>query len=1026
MRPISLTVEGLRSFRKPVTIDFADRNQLAIVGDTGAGKSSILDAITYALYRQTTFSKQPNQELMNALAMQMRVVLTFAVAGETWIVTRALKRPSGDVASVTPTLRRVADDGVALESVEGAADVDDRIRRIVGLDGDAFLRTVVLPQGNFARLLIADKPAERATVLRQVWRTDELEAAGEVAGLKATETGKLRAGLETAASLHPDDPEVCLAALRKTRTERRKEARKTKQDLDGVSAAIAALQQAENEGELCQDVLRHVEGVAVSPLVTRLDQIVQNTSEITREENRLNRKIATIQHKLTELAPDARLLAELGETIAKLDRVALYIGNADNVARSLRDRSVDMKTAQDDAAKAQQKEDGHRRDAEVHGSGKDALDNALAAAEAHSTKVRERYAACEASRSNLATARQELLDLQEEVESHAALATKLREEVNARHQTKERMDALLEEAKRTDFAASAAQGFHAGDDCPVCAQTLPNDWQAPMNADIADAKAAATAAGHALVDARRESGEVEVTLAASRSRRDDAGQAVGVGEVQFSDALQVLQDLVPGLLDELPDELPDEETVLGPLDDKLARAKKTVEQHDSKQRILDQVLNDARLRTAAAKAKAEGLAPQLEAAGRGFAESTTVLKRELADLPEPFQPSILVPDDWRGFDAIDRTDLHQKRAAAKDRRAELLEKDKERKALEGERKELEEKQKQIAVRREQKVAVPLSQLCREANTHIQALTLAVGRLDIPQSLPATLASADVTKIRSGLTEIRATFDAVHKKATERVDHAMEKRGAASATLTKFAECFNVKEDDWQAVADAAGEADETARLHKLQAEKAFDDFSAIFDDVRKLRALLAETRAKERALTDVANALKPGGFLKWLTLRRSRSLLSHASVLLKQMSGGRYAFADPDEADAPWHVLDSDSGQARSPASLSGGEQFIAALALALGMVEMMARSGGKLESLFLDEGFGSLDRNNLDAAVEALAMVANRGRMVGVISHVRAVAEQFDNVLAVDREEGGSQARWLTGAQRREMAEDALTGLLD
>ena len=63
-------------------------------------------------------------------------------------------------------------------------------------------------------------------------------------------------------------------------------------------------------------------------------------------------------------------------------------------------------------------------------------------------------------------------------------------------------------------------------------------------------------------------------------------------------------------------------------------------------------------------------------------------------------------------------------------------------------------------------------------------------------------------------------------------------------------------------------------------------------------------------------------------------------------------------------VLDQDSGQARSPASLSGGEQFIASLSLALGMVEMMARSGGRLESLFLDEGFGSLDRNNLDAAV--------------------------------------------------------------
>ena len=152
------------------------------------------------------------------------------------------------------------------------------------------------------------------------------------------------------------------------------------------------------------------------------------------------------------------------------------------------------------------------------------------------------------------------------------------------------------------------------------------------------------------------------------------------------------------------------------------------------------------------------------------------------------------------------------------------------------------------------------------------------------------------------------------------------------------------------------------------------------------------------------------------------------------MSSGRYAFVDPQDTDAQWRVLDRDSGQARSPASLSGGEQFIASLSLALGMVEMMARSGGRLESLFLDEGFGSLDRNNLDTAVEALSTVAAGGRMVGVISHVRAVAEQIEHVLAVTRHATGSQVEWLTGRQRERLSESntgleaasALAGLLE
>ena len=156
--------------------------------------------------------------------------------------------------------------------------------------------------------------------------------------------------------------------------------------------------------------------------------------------------------------------------------------------------------------------------------------------------------------------------------------------------------------------------------------------------------------------------------------------------------------------------------------------------------------------------------------------------------------------------------------------------------------------------------------------------------------------------------------------------------------------------------------------------------------------------------------------------------------MLDEMSAGKYAFVDPGETEERWRVLDRDSGQARSPASLSGGEQFIASLSLALGMVEMMARSGGRLESLFLDEGFGSLDRNNLDAAIQALGTVAARGRMVGVISHVRAVAEQIDHVLAVTRDATGTRTRWLTATQRQQLSESetaweaasALGGLLD
>ena len=100
MRPVRLLIEGLRSFRAPVSIDFEGRSHIAVVGDTGAGKSSILEAMMYALYGKATFGGS-NQELMNDTSMQLRVVLRFRVSGEEWEVARVVRRSSRGAVGAT-------------------------------------------------------------------------------------------------------------------------------------------------------------------------------------------------------------------------------------------------------------------------------------------------------------------------------------------------------------------------------------------------------------------------------------------------------------------------------------------------------------------------------------------------------------------------------------------------------------------------------------------------------------------------------------------------------------------------------------------------------------------------------------------------------------------------------------------------------------------------------------------------------------------------------------------------------------
>ena len=405
-------------------------------------------------------------------------------------------------------------------------------------------------------------------------------------------------------------------------------------------------------------------------------------------------------------------------------------------------------------------------------------------------------------------------------------------------------------------------------------------------------------------------------------------------------------------------------------------------------------------------------------------------------MPAPFRPALNLPADAAEPRAVDTTAVDERTTAARSRERVLAERATARDGMRSELAAVTEKRAALLKRRAAEVEQPLDDLARDLDEHRFALRDAARGLGLEGDVPAAIPAKDAAALAQRIRALRLLTEKVADAAASRLDGASKKAAAARGRLTEIAGILDddVDRDDVDAVVGAVRGIAEEARFAERRAADEAERFSAIFDDVVRLRRLLREVGDQERALRDLEDALKPGAFPKWLTMRRSRSLLVHASRMLGEMSGGKYAFAEPGETDAQWLVLDRDSGQARTPASLSGGEQFIASLSLALGMVEMMARSGGRLESLFLDEGFGSLDRNNLDAAVQALGTVAAGGRMVGVISHVRAVAEQIDHVLAVTRGTTGSKAAWLTDRQRRRLSESdaapeaaaALAGLLE
>lgn len=170
------------------------------------------------------------------------------------------------------------------------------------------------------------------------------------------------------------------------------------------------------------------------------------------------------------------------------------------------------------------------------------------------------------------------------------------------------------------------------------------------------------------------------------------------------------------------------------------------------------------------------------------------------------------------------------------------------------------------------------------------------------------------------------------------------------------------------------------------------------EPVKELDSLIADVEAVAAEHAEVAHQLGVRQFTGALIEHRQRTLLAIASGILGDMTNGEFGFTES------FAMIARRSGVERGPETLSGGETFLASLALALALVELAGRTGGKLNALFIDEGFGSLDPDALAQAMTELARRARTGRLIALISHVPVMAEQLDQTIQVVKTPSGSE----------------------
>lgn len=977
-----LELTGFGPFRDTQTVDF-DRFDadgiFLIAGRTGAGKSSVLDGVCFALYGNVPRYDGPDRRLRSDHCRPedpTEVRLEFTAGGARWRVTRSPEY-------ARPKLRG---DGETRESARaelfewtgegwvGRAgkprDVAEVLDGVLGLNLQQFQQVILLAQNKFSRFLLA-KNEERQALLRTLFGTRRYE--------------------DYARALD----------------ERRKSAQQVLRDRS--VGAVSLLNEAERL--IAEQDLHGAEaGPADADLGARRDAAVTAVQRAEyRVESRAQQRTAAEATATIAAAEYARLsalrAAQLARDTAETELAALEAAAGDIAADRRRiDRATaaeSLRAPLDAAARATRAQaaaaDAERRAADVWVAAGDDPDIDLTALDALDDELTGDLARWQAAQ----TAERALPD-----------AESARERLAARAMTQE----------------TALAGLAAG------RAAVPAEL-AVLDTDLATARSAAGAAdavraAHAALIARAEAARSAEALAPTSAAADaDHVAALDASAAAGAALTALLQRRLAAHAGELAEQLIEGEpcAVCGATehphpaartdepvtDDMIAAAEQHLESAVARERRAADIAREHRTAHAALVARAGGesaddLQTQLTAAE---AEVAAVAEAEAArDTLDARRAELLALDaqvegeitSLAAEIAGTREELARATTAAETLHAAVA-------AARGSYASVAERVQDATTRRERARALRSAvrdRIAAEAATDAAQADLAE-RLassafaDAREATDALLSGAVVQDLRDRVAAHDQHLAVVRARL---LDLQLDLAGAPAEPVDLTAA------EDVRAAADAAraaaiadlSVAQTTAdRLRDLvqRTDRAYAEIARLDEDAAVV-ARLADT------LQGRAPNTKRMTLETFVLAAELEEIVGAANLRLADMSSGRYTLVHTDSLAARGaasglgiEVMDAHTGQARPPQSLSGGETFLASLALALGLAEVVTgRAGGlRLDTLFIDEGFGSLDAETLEFAMRALDELRAGGRTVGVISHVDAMKEQLPAQLLVE-----------------------------
>jgi exonuclease SbcC len=1003
MRPHRLRVTAFGAFGGTVEVcfdDLAGAGVFLLHGETGAGKTTLLDAIGFALYGRVPGERGKTKRLRSDHAAPdtaTEVQLELTIGGRRMRITRKpeQERPKRRGSGTTTEPAKIL-----LEEQAGASwrpvstragEADDEINDLMGMSADQFFQVVLLPQGQFAQFLQADAK-DRERLLQKLFGTDRFRAVEDWLAERRRTTARaveeagdtvseLIARVAQAADAPPPDPEPPSA-----RAEAPPAAPAAPPESPAAWAAHLAESATAESAATAAQVAAHRRD---------LDAALARQRDAERLADRQRRRLdaldaqedlAAAQPRIdlqrTELAKAARA-AEAAPALAEAERTAAALAGAraeETQARTLAEAAPDA-TAAELRAEAQQ----------------------------HVAQVGRLDALRDLSRQA------------EDEDKIAAAATASAGELAAQIAALQQ-EAAANREKRPDLTGDRDQARNAAAELPSAQAGADLHRRA---ADDADALV------RAYLDARRQ----EEAYLAARMRTADLREL----------ALQLREARIDGMRAELAATLVDGAPcpVCGSLDhpelcelrgDLVTREQEEAADADAAAAADQAEMTGARL--AAADIQVADLTTRLQDAGfavpadlaglqataTGLAAAARDLKAESASLT---RTATRLGDLQTVLDTLDE-DL----AAADKRLAELTE-----------QRESELRQATEADQRSGRHRASLRDQLGGAPDLDTALTKA---REAAGALNAAAEAADATA-RAEADAQRAAAQAARAAAEAGFDDLDAVRDALRAAdwRADADQAIRDHEASFRAVADLLADPDLDVVLDPRAdlpgatadvdaARKQHDDAVAAYDRAThkaeqlaglapRLTASLAELQplaaraAQARGLADLAagngaNTLRMT-LSSFVLAARLEEVAAAASARLLAMTSGRYSLVHTDARRGAGRsglgllACDAWTGVDRDTSTLSGGETFLASLALALGLADVVtAEAGGtRIEALFVDEGFGSLDEETLEEVMTVLDALREGGRMVGIVSHVAELRQRIPAQIRVHKAHAGS-----------------------